>query len=61
MTHTLDILPNDRISFFDAKARKHLTRTALSVGLDYVKIMLRGSVATIPAAEITSFEIAGQS
>ena len=59
MTHTLDILPNDRVSFFDAKARKHLTRTALSVGLDYVKIMLRGSVATIPATEITSFELGG--
>ena len=60
MTHTLDILPNDRISFFDLKVHKHLTRTALSVGLDYVKIKLRGSVATIPATEITSFEIAGQ-
>ena len=61
MTHTLDILPNDRISFFDPKVHKHLTRTALSVGLDYVKIMLRGSVAIIPATEITSFEITGQS
>ena len=59
MTHTLDILPNDRISFFDPKVHKHLTRTALSVGLDYVKIMLRGSVATIPATEITSFELGG--
>ena len=59
MTHTLNILPNDRISFFDTKVHKHLTRTALSVGLDYVKIMLRGSVTTIPATEITSFEIAG--
>ena len=61
MTHTLNILPNDRISFFDTKVRKHLTRTALSVGLGYVKVLLHGGVATIPAAEITSFEIAGQS
>ena len=60
MTHTLDILPADRITFFDKQLRKYLTRTALSVGLDYVKIKLRGSVATIPATEITSFEIAGQ-
>ena len=61
MTDAYAIAPNDRVSFFDKKVRKHLTRTALSVGLDYVKIMLRGGVATIPAAEITSFEIAGQS
>lgn len=59
MTHTLNILPADRITFFDTKVHKHVTRTALSVGLDYVKIMLRGSVVTIPATEITSFEVVG--
>ena len=61
MTDTYALAPNDRVSFFDNKVRKHVTRTVLAVGLSYVKVLLRGSVATIPAAEITSFEIAGQS
>ena len=61
MTDAYAIAPNDRVAFFDKKVRKHVTRTVLAVGLGYVKVLLRGSVATIPAAEITSFEIAGQS
>ena len=61
MTDAYAIAPNDRVAFFDQKVRKHVTRTVLAVGLGYVKVLLRGSVATIPAAEITSFEIAGQS
>ena len=61
MTDTYALAPNDRVSFFDNKVRKHVTRTVLAVGLGYVKVLLSGSVATIPAAEITSFEIAGQS
>ena len=60
MTDAYAIAPNDRVAFFDKKVRKHVTRTVLAVGLGYVKVLLRGSVATIPAAEITSFEIAGQ-
>ena len=59
MIDTYAIAPNDRVSFFDPKVRKHVTRTVLAVGLDYVKIMLRGSVAIIPATKITSFEITG--
>ena len=61
MTDTYALAPNDRVSFFDKKVRKHVTRTVMAVGLGYVKVLLRGSVAAIPAAEITSFEIAGQS
>ena len=61
MTDAYAIAPNDRVAFFDKKVRKHVTRTVLAVGLGYVKVLLRGSVATMPAAEITSFEIAGQS
>ena len=60
MTDTYALAPNDRVSFFDPKVRKHVTRTVLAVGLDYVKIMLRGSVAIIPETEITSFEMTGQ-
>ena len=59
MTTTNEILPGDRV-YFRAQ-NKTICRTALAVGLGYVKVLLRGSVATIPAAEITSFEIAGQS
>ena len=61
MTDAYAIAPNDRVAFFDKKVRKHVTRTVLAVGLGYVKVIIHGSVATIPAAEITSFEIAGQS
>ena len=61
MTDAYAIAPNDRVAFFDKKVRKHVTRTVLAVGLGYVKVLLRGSIATIPAAEITSFEITGQS
>ena len=61
MTDAYAIAPNDRVAFFNQKVRKHVTRTVLAVGLGYVKVLLHGSVATIPAAEITSFEIAGQS
>ena len=61
MTDAYAIAPNDRVAFFDKKVRKHVTRTVLAVGLSYVKVLLHGSVAAIPAAEITSFEIAGQS
>ena len=61
MTDAYAIAPNDRVAFFDQKVRKHVTRTVMAVGLGYVKVLLRGGVATIPAAEITSFEIAGQS
>ena len=59
MTDAYAIAPNDRVAFFDKKVRKHVTRTVFSVGTDYVKVLLRGSVATIPAAEITSFELGG--
>ena len=61
MTDAYAIAPNDRVSFFDPQVRKHVTRTVLSVGLDYVKVVIHGSVAAIPATEITSFEITGQS
>ena len=60
MTDTYALAPNDRVSFFDPKVRKHVTRTVLAVGLDYVKVIIHGGVAAIPATEITSFEIGGQ-
>ena len=59
MTDAYAIAPNDRVAFFDQKVRKHVTRTVMAVGLGYVKVLLRGSVAAIPAAEITSFELGG--
>lgn len=60
MTDAYALAPNDRVAFFDKKVRKHVTRTVMAVGLGYVKVLLRGSVAAIPAAEITSYEIVGQ-
>ena len=59
MTDTYALAPNDRVSFFDKKVRKHVTRTVLAVGLGYVKVIIHGGVATIPAVEITSFELGG--
>ena len=61
MTNTYDLPPNVRVPFFDKKLRNPVTRTVLAVGLSYVKATIHGGVASIPAAEITSFEIAGQS
>lgn len=54
MTSTNEILPGDRV-YFRAQ-NKTICRTALSVGLGYVKVMFRQGFLRVGAEDITAFE-----